>query len=413
MVKEKSNNKGKVLAGLGIVIVLAVAGFGGNWYIDQHNYVTTDNAKVSGDIINASPKVAGKIADIKVSNGMKVKKGDVLFTLETDLFQAQVNQAQAAVNVAKAQLDKATGGARGQEIAAAQAGYDQAQAAYSAAVAGKDSAQTLLNDAESKYDDLVNSINTNSEITKDANGNIDMKQTSQNIATDLKKLGLNNDEYGAHYTTAIEGIQQLVQGKSQLETEIDQLKGQVNTADAQAKAAKAAADGANDKLNLTTAGASDKDLAIIEDQVKAAQAALDLANLNLSNAEVKAATDGTVVQVSGHVGDLVSPGQAVLSLVDFSKLQVTAYVLENDLQRVDVNEPVKLEIDSFPGVTFDGKVTEKGLATASTFSLFSTDNASGNFTKVSQRIPVKVSIDAKGYAIIPGMSVTAKIKTTK
>ncbi len=268
MKNKNSTKKGKTLLIIGLIMVVVLGGFGYNWYTDRINYVTTDNAKITGDIINASSKISGKVAEVKVNSGTKVKKGDVLFTLETDQAQAQLNQAQAALDLAKDQLDKVK-------------------------------------------------------------------------------------------------------------------------------------------------GASNKDIAVLENSVKVAQANYDLVKLNLDTTQIKAPMDGTIVQVNIHVGDNITPGQGAISLVDFSKLYVTAYVLENDLEKVKVGENVKLSVDAFSGVTFNGKVKEVGLATASVFSLFSSDNASGNFTKVSQRIPVKVEFDAANHPVIPGMSTTAKIKISK
>lgn len=395
-------SKGKILAAVGIIILLGLGYFGFSYYEDQHNYVTTDNAKVTGDILNASAKIPGKVLEIKVNDGSKVKKGDVLFTLETDQLQAQTNQAQAALDVAKAQLAKAAGGARSEEVAGAQAGVDQAQSGYNSAVAGRDTTNTLLQDAQNNYNSLTSQL---SQFVNPATGKPDAAYALKQLA----KANLSD----AQYTVQAQGIQQMFASKAQLETQIDQLKGQLNTLTAQVSGTKAALNGANSKLNLVNAGASDKDVAIVEAQVRAAQAAYDLANLNLSYAQIKAPSDGTVVQVNVHVGDNIMPGQSAISMVNFSKLQVTAYVMENDLERIHMGQSVKLNIDAFPGLTLNGTVKEVGLATASTFNLFNTDNASGNFTKVSQRIPVKIDFDPAGQQPIPGMSVTAKIKVTK
>lgn len=406
MENKKSTSKSKVLLIVGLVVVVVLGGLGYSWYSDRVNYVTTDNAKVSGDIVNASPKVSGKVAEIKATTGAKVKKGDVLFTLETDQAQAQLNQAQAALDVAKAQLDKAAGGARSEEVAAAQAMVDQASASFSGASTSKTNLQNSLNDAQSKYNDLLSQM---SAFKDPSTGGYDASYAIGQLDLALKAGAIKD----AQYTTKVQAVEQLFAAKQQLETQISQLQGQVKTMDSQISAAKAGVNAANSKLTLTNAGASNKDMAILEDSIKVAQANYDLVKLNLDNTVVKAPMDGTIVQVNVHVGDSVAPGQGAVSMVDFSTLQVTAYVLENDLEKVKVDQNVKLSVDAFPGVTFNGKVKEVGLATASVFSLFSTDNASGNFTKVSQRVPVKVDFNAANQVVIPGMSVTAKIKITK
>ncbi|HWJ03391.1 MAG TPA: HlyD family secretion protein [Verrucomicrobiae bacterium] len=397
-----NRSKRKTLAIVGLVLLLGLGYFGFTWYMDQRTYVTTENAKISGDIINASAKIAGKVADIKVTNGAQVKKGDVLFSLEPEQMQAQLNQAEGALDVAKAQLAKAAGGARSEEVAGTQAAVDGAQASYSGTVTGRDNLRGLLNDAQVKLDGLLVQMAP----FKNPAGTLDAAYAIQQLDGALAAGQIKE----AQYTIKVQSIQALFASKAQLEAQIEQLQGQLKTLDAQVSAAKAGLDGAKSKLALVNAGASNKDIAIIEAQVRAAQAAYDMAKLNLSYAEIKAPMDGTVVQVNVHTGDIIAPGQSALALVDFTKLQVTAYVLENDLQNIKANQEVKLLVDAYSGQALTGIVKEVGLATASTFNLFSAENASGNYTKVSQRIPIKISIDPAGNHLIPGMSVTAKIK---
>jgi membrane fusion protein, multidrug efflux system len=179
------------------------------------------------------------------------------------------------------------------------------------------------------------------------------------------------------------------------------------------EAARAGLAGAKSKYNLVSEGASSEDLDILESTVNAAQATYDLAKLSLGYASVRAPENGTIVQMTAHIGDIVTPGLSAMSIMDLSKLTVTAYVLETDLENVKVGSQVKLSIDSFPGKSFKGTVMEVGEATSSVFSLFSSDNASGNYTKVSQRVPIKVSFNYGNNLVIPGMSTTAKIKITK
>ncbi len=400
--------KGKVLGVVGLLVLCGLGYFGFNWYSDQHNYVTTENAKVSGDIINTSSKIPGKIVDIKVQAGTKVHKGDVLFSLEKDQLQAQVNQAQAALDVAKAQLTKLTGGARTEDVAGAQAGVDAALAAYNGSLTGRDNLNNALSGAQANYQKLSGQISATYKALSDASGIpvSDAASATQALNVMVTK-GLLKD---AQYTVQAQGLQNLLASQAQLQAQIDQLQGQLKATNAQISAAQAGLNGAKSKLKMVDSGATDKDVAIVEAQVRAAQATFDLAKLNLSYADIPAPVDGTVVQTNVHLGDNIAPGQAAVALVDFSKLQVTAYVMENDLERIQIGQSVKLALDAFPGQTFVGSVKELGLATASTFNLFGGDNATGNYTKVSQRIPVKIDFNNSNSQVIPGMSVTAKIK---
>lgn len=402
MEKQKKSKKSILIAVIAIIVV-ALGAFGADWYYENTHYVSTDDAQITGDIINASPKLSGKVLTENYREGDKVKKGDVLFTLETDQVQAQLNQAQAALDTAKDQLSKVEGGARSQQVAAAQATVDQATSAYNGAQSNKDTLTTTLNNLQGQYNTLVSQM---SSFVNPATGSYDANYAMSQLDAARKANAVTE----AQYTVKSEAIEQLFASKQQLENQISQLQGQINTANAQISSAKAGINAASSQLSLTSAGASDKDIAIAEDQVKSAQASYDLVKLNLDNTKVTAPIDGTIVQINSHVGDTVSQGQAVMAIVDFSKLQVTAYVLEGDLEKVKTNQAVTLSVDAFPNSSFTGKVQSIGLATASEFSLLSTTNNSGNYTKVSQRVPVKVSIDAENSNIIPGMSVTAKIK---
>lgn len=401
--ESKKTSKRKIFFIVVLVIVIGIGIFGYNWYYENTNFVSTDDAQVSGDIINASPKVSGKIVSENIKEGDKVKKGDILFSIEPDQVQAQLNQAGAGLDTAKAQLTKLEGGARSQEISGAQATVDQASASYGGAQTSKDNLTTNLNNLQSQYNTLISQM---SAFKNPANGNYEASYALSQLDAARKANGITE----AQYTVKAESIEQLFSAKQQLENQISVLQGQINAINSQISAAKAGIDAANSKLSLTNAGASDKDIAIAEDQVKSAQASYDLVKLNLDNTKVKAPIDGTIVQINSHVGDTVSIGQGIMSLVDFSKLQVTAYVLESDVEKIKLNENVKLSVDSFKGTSFQGKVQSIGLATSSVFSLFSTSNNSGNYTKVSQRVPVKLSLESGNDNIIPGMSVTAKIQ---
>ncbi|MCS7458859.1 HlyD family efflux transporter periplasmic adaptor subunit [Paenibacillus doosanensis] len=149
---------------------------------------------------------------------------------------------------------------------------------------------------------------------------------------------------------------------------------------------------------------------VLSDQIVGQQDNTNLATSSLDQAALRSPIDGTVIKTMARVGEVVSPGQTVAMIVDKSKLYVSANIEEGDINRVKVGQPVDFTIDTFPGQTLHGKVSEIGEATAATFSLIPATNTSGNFTKVTQRIPIKISIDDQaGLAVAPGMSTTIKI----
>ncbi|UQZ82711.1 putative multidrug resistance protein EmrK [Paenibacillus konkukensis] len=131
----------------------------------------------------------------------------------------------------------------------------------------------------------------------------------------------------------------------------------------------------------------------------------------LDQAALRSPIDGTVIKTMAKTGEVVSPGTTVAMIVDKTKLYVSANIEEGDLNRLKLGQTVDFTVDTFPGNTLHGKLMEIGEATASAVSLAPASGSSGNFTKVTQRIPIKISIDDQaGLAIIPGMNTTIKIR---
>ena len=146
--------------------------------------------------------------------------------------------------------------------------------------------------------------------------------------------------------------------------------------------------------------------------LRAKQASLAAATVNLGYTKILAPGDGTVGERQVRVGQLVSPGTQVISFVDVTKW-VQANYRETQLTNVKVGDPAELRIDQFPGQVIHGKVLEIAPASGSQFALLPPDNATGNFTKVVQRIPVKIAIDDSAFAakLRPGLSVIATVRT--
>lgn len=402
----RATNKGKILLGILVVVVLALGYLGISWGIDAHNYITTDNAKVSGDILSASPRISGKIVDIRVKEGDTVKKGELLFTMATDQIGAEVNEAAATLGIAKEQLDKAVGGARSQEITGAEAMVDEAYATFNGSKAGRDSLKTTLSILQNSYDTLLKQM---LPFKNPSNGQLDDTYAMKQLNSIYMKKGITD----AEYMVQAQEIQQMFSSKLQLEGQISQINGRLRSLDASVEASKAGVSGAESNLTLLKEGVSSKDIDILVNKVRAAQAAYDLAKLSLDFTSVRAPSDGTVVKIADHDGDVINPGHSAMSLINLSKLTATAYILENDLQNIKTGNSVKLYIDAFPGKTFKGTVKEIGEATTSVFNLFGNDNFASSYTKDNQRVPVTIAFDYAGSQVKPGMSVTAKIRISK
>jgi membrane fusion protein, multidrug efflux system len=152
-------------------------------------------------------------------------------------------------------------------------------------------------------------------------------------------------------------------------------------------------------------------------QAQAAAAQLGIVCTQLRNAEVQSPMNGVIAKRWALPGDVVQPGQAVFTVNDMKSLWVTANLEENRLAAIHLNDRVKIRVDAYPDIDFSGTVIQIGSNTASQFSLIPPNNAAGNFTKITQRVPVRVSIEppagretAEGVRLMPGMSVEVKVK---
>jgi membrane fusion protein (multidrug efflux system) len=155
-------------------------------------------------------------------------------------------------------------------------------------------------------------------------------------------------------------------------------------------------------------------IARLQEKLSAAQ--LSTVQINLSHTTITSPTDGTVAKKWTSPGDVVQPAQPLYTLYDLGHLWVDANFKETQVHNLKVGEPATITVDAIPGVTFGGKVASIGASTAGQFSLIPPDNARGNYTKVTQRVPVRIAIDAEdlaGHRLLPGMSVVVKVETAR
>jgi membrane fusion protein (multidrug efflux system) len=170
---------------------------------------------------------------------------------------------------------------------------------------------------------------------------------------------------------------------------------------------------ANDSYNLLFKGARGEDRELVLNQLKQAMAARDLAEYNFTNSSIYAPIGGKVVQKTINEGEYVSAGQTMFSIIDPQNIWVTANIKETDIYRVKLDQPVRIRADAFPKRTFNGKISDLGIATTGTFALLQLSNSSGSFVKVVQNIPVKIQLEKSDVLLPVGSSVTVKILTRK
>jgi membrane fusion protein (multidrug efflux system) len=332
----------------------------------------TDDAYVRGDLTPLSTKVAGIVRDVKVSDYQEVHKGDLIVALDDDDYQAQVAQASAAVEAAKAAIENNRRQRELQDakIDRALAGIDQAHAEIAAAQAGIDAAQADV-------------VRTKAErIRQEA-----LLQTRSSTQQKVEQAVADQERLAA---TLASRQADLEQAKTLL------------------------------RSNELAAEAERRGKAVLESQdgqlvadLHAKQAALTGSRVNLGYTTIEAPGDGTVGERQVRPGQLVSPGTQVISFVSRVKW-VQANYRETQLTNMKVGDVAEIAVDEYPGKVIHGKVLEIAPASGSQFALLPPDNATGNYTKVVQRIPVKIALDDSNVAatLRPGLSVVATVRTT-
>ena len=334
---------------------------------------TTDDAYVRGDLTPLSTKVAGIVKSVKVSDFQRVRGGDLLVELQDDDYLAQLAQANAAVAAARAGLEN---NRRQQELQDSRiqrplAGIDQAKAQIAAAQAGIEAIQADL-------------VRTRAERARQE-GLLASHATTQQ-----------------HVEVAVADQERVAAQASGRQADLEQAKVALRA----------------NEVGVESEGRA-KEVLISQEQqlnadLKAKEAAADLAQVNLGYTKIHAPANGTVGERQVRPGQLVSPGTQVLTFVADTRW-VQANYRETQLTHVQVGDPAEIHIDQFPSKVLKGQVLEIAPASGSQFALLPPDNATGNFTKVVQRIPVKISLEDSTFVsqLRPGISVTATIRTVQ
>ena len=354
---------------LGMGLLAALLGVGIYLFITRDD-VNTDDAQIEANVIPVAPRVGGEVGTVEVKDNQKVKAGEVLFEIGNSDYTARAQQATADLALAKAQ---AAGAHAQQTIVEAQAngGLTSAKAALSGssvAVSGADSqvaaAEAAITRAQADQHKAELDFNRTQALFADkavAQDRLDAAQAA-------------HDSANAQLKAAEAQLAAAKDAKNQAVTRVTEAKGRFDTAKpiaAQLAAAEAQAQAADAR-------------------VQSAQAALDLANLQLSYTKVLASVDGTVSRVKLEKGDLLAAGQTVMELVP-AHYYVEANFKETQIGDMKPGQAATITVDALGSRKFQGKVESLSSGTGARFSLLPPDNASGNFVKVVQRVPVRIS----------------------
>lgn len=363
---RRSNARQKKALAIFLVATLVIVAAGGFYWWYRQTHIWTDDAFVEGRIHPVSARIQGKIAEVLVDDNQLVRKGQPLLRIDQEPFAVRVAAAGSSLSAATATVDAARSDIRAaradiraarQDVAAARVTLDQARLAVKAAQSRVALAEAQLAQAKRDAKRAVNLYGQESisrERYEKALTEQDVSLARRNLARDELRLA----------EAAIPSQEALI---SQKEAVLAQRQAMLAQREA--------------KLGQQDA------------VVRERKSTLEEAELHRGYTDVDAPADGFVTRKDVEIGQVVSPGQPLLAVTDLSDVWVVANYKETAVEKIRPGDPVKIKVDTYPGKTFHGKVDSIMAGTGSAFSLFPPENATGNYVKVVQRIPVKIVLD--------------------
>ncbi len=354
---------------LGVVAALVLAGVG-LYVMATAGHEETDDAQIAADMVPIATRVAGQVTRVHIVENQLVKRGDLLVEIDPADYDARVQQADAELATAKAQADAAQ--AQVQIVdATSKGGLASARAALSGSAAGVQSAAAQLQAAKAA------AARADADLKKaeiDLQRATTLRQANAVPQERLDSAQIAFDSAKAAKAQADAQVALADEGRHSAESRVGEARGRVDQSAPvapQIAAARANADLANAR-------------------VRSAEAALTLAKLQLSYTKVTAPSDGFASKLTVHPGQLVTTGQPLIELVP-TTTYVIANFKETQVGQMKVGQSAHIEVDALPGRKFEGKVESLAGGTGASFSLLPADNATGNFVKVVQRVPVRIA----------------------
>ena len=408
-----------VLGGIALVVGLAFGGY--HWY-HARSWVTTDDAYVEGTITTISAKVPGHVVDLRVQDNQAVKKGDLLLRIDPRDYQVRRDQAASAVATAEAGLRAARS-----EVPLVRddtsAQIDQARAALETAVVAVRSAEAAVEEARARLEARRAATDAMSAEVVGAESMARQAGRERERMERLVKGGFvaqrDFDTADSAMETASATLDATRRRHHQAEREIQQAEAELHSRrlaveQAQQRVAESRAALARSESGRHQIAIKDAESSRAEARLKEAQAELAQTELQLQYTEVRAPGDGIVSKRTVELGQIVQSGQPLLAIVPLHEVWVVANFKETQLSRVHPGQRAEISVDGLPGKKFVGKVNSISAGTGARFSLLPPENATGNWVKVVQRIPVKILLDEREVGnpqpLRAGMSVVASIR---
>lgn len=351
---------------LGLALLAAVL-----YYLLVYRYYqSTDNAFVKADITWVVPRVSGEVIDLKIRENQWVEKGQLLLVLDNRDLQARYEQAQAVVAAKQASF-----AIQEQNEKGAQASIGQAEASAKATQAGILQAQSSVHAAQADLNRLQAEHQRYQQLMQDG------------VITRQQFEAIN-----AQYISA--------------QAQYDNAQAAVKAAQAQHDNAQAAVHAAQAQADSIRASRTQ-----MQADVNSAKASAQFNHVDVLSSSIVAPVSGTIGNLGVQTGSRVSPQSRILAIVPQNSVYVEANFKETQIEHMHIGQKVSLTLDAYPDQTFSGKIESFAPASGATFSMMPPDNATGNFNKVVQRVPVRIAIDpaANASLIKPGLSVVAKV----
>lgn len=350
--------KSKVFLIILIAMIILGGWFGISKYTWSLHHEETDDAQVEADISPVIPRISGYVNEVRVKDNDPVHKGDTLLILDGRDYKLNLDRAEAALVTAKSNVDAARANTN-----AARSGIESSKAGVSTVDAQIAAAQIAVTRATQDYNRYANLIQDHS---------ITQQQYEQALAAK---------------ETAEKQLQILQQQKKQASTQTNVVSSQSN--------------------------ASAEQIGVAESMVKQREVEVEDAKLNLSYTAITAADDGKVSKVNVQEGQFLQAGQPVFSIVHNTSVWVVANFKETQYKKMKVGQQVIVHADAFPKHDFEATLSSFSPATGAEFALLPPDNASGNFVRVVQRLPVKIEFVNKGDTLLnrlkAGMNVSVDV----
>lgn len=418
---------------VGAIVLIAVLIWGIRFLAYATSHESTDDARIDADTVTVTSKISERVNKILVDTNDRVHKGEVLILLDNRDERTRLAQAEAAVAAQQAQAHAAqqnvaltseqqnaqdTQGQGG--VAAAQAQISNAQANYSSQQQQADAARAAVAGAQAQL--RVAQADVPSASAALARANADYARYSSLVRTgDISQQQL--DAQRATQAQALAQYRAALDQVASARTNVAQMQARETAAVAAATAAQAAIGSGEGQLEtaqgrLVESAAPSRVPAVAaqanaaQAQVKSAIAQAQTARDQLNYTVIRSPIDGFVGAKNIGVGTTVSPGQALLQLVPDNNIYVTANYKETQLGNMKVGQPVDISVDAYKGTPFHGRVASIGPASQNTFSLIPAQNATGNFVKVTQRLPVRIDFvnPPPDKPLRVGMSVETSVK---